>query len=114
MLSRLAATLTDDTVSGIEEDRASEGRERSTKQIERAWFWCAMHGYRPFLSWLSILVTGIGNRNHAISLMSLWPNRNHSAETPCAARRTSSMCLVGNAWIETLFELVVRTGNRHW
>ena len=37
MLSRLAATLTDDTVSGIKEDRASEGRERGTKQIERAW-----------------------------------------------------------------------------
>ena len=37
MLSRLATTLTDDTVSGIKEDRASEGRERGTKQIERAW-----------------------------------------------------------------------------
>ena len=60
MLSRLAATLTDDTVSAIKEDRASEGRERGTKQIERAW------------------------------------------------------CLVGNARIQTLFELVVHTGDRHW
>ena len=59
MLSRLAATLTDDTVSGIKEDRASEGRERGTKQIERAW------------------------------------------------------CLVGSAWIQTLFELVVHTGDWH-
>ena len=37
MLSCLAATMTDDTVSDIKEDRASEGRERGTKQIERAW-----------------------------------------------------------------------------
>ena len=51
--------MTDDTVSGIKEDRASEGRERGTKQIERAW------------------------------------------------------CLVGSAWIQTLFELVVHTGDRH-
>ena len=56
--------MTDDTVSAIKEDRASEGRERGTKQIERAWFWWVMHEYRPFLSWLSILVTGTGNQNH--------------------------------------------------
>ena len=31
------SNMTDDIVSGIKEDRASEGRERGTKQIERAW-----------------------------------------------------------------------------
>ena len=34
---RTGSNTTDDTVSGIKEDRASEGRERGTKQIERAW-----------------------------------------------------------------------------
>ena len=32
------SNMTDDIVSGIKEGRASEGRERGTKQIERAWF----------------------------------------------------------------------------
>ena len=49
--------MTDDTVSGIKEDRASEGRERGTKQIERAWCLVGSARIQTFLSWLSVLVT---------------------------------------------------------
>ena len=53
------------------------GREVQSRLREHGVWW-AVHEYRPFWSWLSILVSGTGNWNHiksCILLMSLWPNR---------------------------------------
>ena len=46
------------------------GREVQSRLREHGVWW-AMHGYRPFLSWLSILVTGTGNRNNVKSRITM-------------------------------------------
>ena len=63
--------MTDDTVSDIKEDRAVKAGREVQSRLREHGVWWAIHEYRPFLNWLSILVTGTGNQNHVKSRITM-------------------------------------------